>query len=102
MIVVEKVPEELCRHISEQLTIPVIGIGSGRYSDGQVLVFHDAVGLNSRTFRHAKAFGALRNDTLNALTMYKDAVERHQFPSEEQVVHLDAAVAVEVLHSLPH
>jgi 3-methyl-2-oxobutanoate hydroxymethyltransferase len=46
-IVLEKIPAALAREVTESLTIPTIGIGAGRYCDGQVLVMHDMLGINT-------------------------------------------------------
>ncbi len=96
MLIVEKVPEEIGRIISSTLSIPVIGIGSGRFCDGQVLVFHDIVGLAWRTFRHARAYANIRESTTAALLQYKRDVEGNNFPAEEQVSHISQAVLDEV------
>src|ERR1700753_1998509 len=45
-IVLEKIPAMLAKEVSESLSIPTIGIGAGKYCDGQVLVIHDMLGLN--------------------------------------------------------
>ena len=45
MLVLEATPVDIAKEITQNLTIPVIGIGAGKYTDGQVLVFHDIVGL---------------------------------------------------------
>ena len=59
-IVVECVPEELGRAITESVSIPIIGIGAGRYCDGQVLVFHDLLGLyEGNTPRFVRQYGHL-------------------------------------------
>lgn len=100
LMIIEKVPEELGRIITSSLSIPVIGIGSGRHCDGQVLVFHDIVGLAWRTFRHAKAYGNLRASTFAALAQFKKEVENHDFPSEEHVSHLSPAVLDEISAAL--
>jgi len=84
MLVLEATPSEVAREITEALSIPVIGIGAGVYTDGQVLVFHDLVGLVEdikpkfvkRFFEGAKAFR-------EALKIYKKEVEEGLFPSEE-------------------
>jgi 3-methyl-2-oxobutanoate hydroxymethyltransferase len=46
-IVLEKIPATLAKEVSESLSIPTIGIGAGRYCDGQVLVMHDMLGINT-------------------------------------------------------
>lgn len=87
MVVAEMIPEEICKIISERVNIPVIGIGSGRFCDGQVLVFHDAVGLSERQFKHAKAFGETKSIIEKALLSYKKEVIERNFPSEQNIFH---------------
>ena len=58
-IVLEQVTEEAAQIISQRLTIPVIGIGSGRYCDGQILVVNDLLGLNDDVPLPAKAYTSL-------------------------------------------
>ncbi|MBN1306406.1 MAG: 3-methyl-2-oxobutanoate hydroxymethyltransferase [Chitinispirillaceae bacterium] len=96
MLIAEKIPEELGRLISSMLSIPAIGIGSGRYCDGQVLVFHDIVGLAWRTFRHARAYTNIKESTTAALLQFKTDVASGAFPAEEQVSHLSRTVLDEV------
>jgi len=96
LIVVEKVPEEVCRLITESLAIPIIGIGSGRYCDGQVLVFHDVVGLTGRSFRHAKAYIDGRNLLKAALITYNADIKEHRFPGPEQVSHVSDEIIAQL------
>ncbi len=84
-IVLEAVPMGLARKITEELSIPTIGIGAGPYCDGQVLVLHDVVGLFERFLpRFAKRYANLRDEALNAVRVYKEEVEKGVFPSEDQ------------------
>ena len=84
-IVLEAVPMGLARKITEELSIPTIGIGAGPYCDGQVLVLHDVIGLFDRFLpRFAKRYANLRDEALNAIRVYKEEVEKGIFPSEEQ------------------
>lgn len=53
-MVLELVPEELGKVVTERLSIPTIGIGAGRYTDGQVLIVHDMLGITQRAIRHMK------------------------------------------------
>ena len=46
-IVLEKIPAQLAKEVTESLTIPTIGIGAGKFCDGQVLVMHDMLGINT-------------------------------------------------------
>ena len=93
MMIVEKVPEEVTKVITEASSIPIIGIGSGRYCDGQVLVFHDIIGLAGRTFRHARKYAEIETIILEALKRYKTEVEEHLFPAAGHAAHLDRETA---------
>jgi len=95
-LVVEKVPEEVCRVITSQVSIPVIGIGSGKYCDGQVLVFHDVVGLSERVFKHARAFANMRTLIKDALVAYRAEVGGYTFPAAEQSAHVPESLVHEL------
>lgn len=85
-LVVEYVPEELGRAITEAVEIPVIGIGAGRYCDGQVLVYHDLLGMFDR-FRpkFVKKYADIGGQIVKALQEYKQEVRDVKFPSDEYV-----------------
>jgi len=84
-VVLEAVPMGLARKITEELSIPTIGIGAGSHCDGQVLVLHDVIGLFDRFLpRFAKRYANLRDEALNAIRFYKEEVEKEIFPSEDQ------------------
>lgn len=85
-LVVECVPEELGRAITEAVKIPVIGIGAGRYCDGQVLVYHDLLGMFDR-FRpkFVKKYADIGGQIVKALQEYKQEVRDVKFPSDEYV-----------------
>jgi 3-methyl-2-oxobutanoate hydroxymethyltransferase len=89
MLILEKIPEEIAGIITKALRIPVIGIGSGRLCDGQVLVVNDVLGIAERSFRHARAFMNYRARALQALRAYVATVEKGVFPAEKHVHHLD-------------
>ena len=82
-LVLEHVPANLAAAITEELDIPTIGIGAGPDCDGQVLVFHDAVGLSERAPPFAREFGDVRGEMTDALEAYVEAVEGGAFPAEE-------------------
>ncbi|MDR1978168.1 MAG: 3-methyl-2-oxobutanoate hydroxymethyltransferase [Synergistaceae bacterium] len=85
-LVVECVPEELGRAITEAVKMPVIGIGAGRWCDGQVLVYHDLLGLFDRfTPKFVKKYANIGDQIVNALKDYKDEVRGVKFPSDEYV-----------------
>jgi 3-methyl-2-oxobutanoate hydroxymethyltransferase len=84
-VVLELVPAELARLVTERIAIPTIGIGAGGHCDGQVLVFHDVVGLFSGftpTFvkRYTEAGSAIRD----ACARYAEEVRSGAFPGEKQ------------------
>lgn len=80
MIVLELIPEELGKAITETLTIPTIGIGAGRYTDGQVLIVHDMLGLTPHPLRHAKNYANAGEWMLQAFRAYAEEVTNGQFP----------------------
>ena len=82
-IVLECVPEQLGKLITEKLSIPTIGIGGGRYTDGQVLVFHDMVGLFEKFLpKFVKQYINLTPEIVKALEQYKSDVKSGAFPEE--------------------
>ena len=86
MVVMECIPETLAARITKELTIPTIGIGAGKECDGQVLVYHDTVGLFERfTPKFVKQYIKLNPMILDALKEYKNEVENGIFPGEEHI-----------------
>lgn len=84
-IVLELVVENVAKQITEALKIPTIGIGAGRYCDGQVLVFHDVVGLTDKEFKFAKKYANVYHVMLEAVKNYKEDVKNRRFPEEKNV-----------------
>lgn len=83
-IVLECVPEQLAKLITSKLSIPTIGIGGGRYCDGQVLVFHDMFGLFERfTPKFVKQYMNLSSEIVKGLEQYKQEVKEGKFPEEK-------------------
>ncbi len=80
-IVLENIPEEVAKEITESVSIPTIGIGSGKYCDGQILVFHDVLGL---TFGieppFSKKYANLKEVIKSALEKFKSEIEKGVFP----------------------
>lgn len=87
MLVMEGVPELLGKKISEALNIPVIGIGAGRYCDGQVLVYHDMLGYNPNIAKFVKKYQELATLSTQALNSYHREVREGLFPGEEHVYY---------------
>ena len=87
-IVLEAMPAALAKTITEQLTIPTIGIGAGPHCDGQVLVLYDLLGLFDEFVpKFVKPYAHLRADALQALRRYKEEVEQGKFPSDSESYH---------------
>ena len=87
-IVLEAIPAELAKTITEQLTIPTIGIGAGPHCDGQVLVLYDLLGLfDDFVPKFVKPYAHLKADALQALRRYKEEVEQGKFPSDTESYH---------------
>lgn len=83
-VVLEMIPSELAKEITESLRIPTIGIGAGPHCDGQVLVIHDILGLFEKfTPKFVKKYANLKENILEAIKQYKEEVEKGIFPSEE-------------------
>src|SRR5438128_9784924 len=91
-IVLEMVTEEAAKLVTENVSVPTIGIGSGRYCDGQVLVLHDILGLYPRFVpKFAKRYADLAATIGEALGDYASEVRRGTFPEEKHVFKIDDA-----------
>jgi 3-methyl-2-oxobutanoate hydroxymethyltransferase len=83
-IVLECIPRELAKKITEQVAIPTIGIGAGADCDGQILVLHDLLGITSGYMpKFVKAYADLKAEITNAVSQYRDEVRRGVFPDKE-------------------
>jgi 3-methyl-2-oxobutanoate hydroxymethyltransferase len=84
-IVFEAVPSAVTEAVVPKLEIPVIGIGAGPATDGQVLVLHDLLGVyDERTPKFVKRFADVRGESLKGVRAYADEVRAGTFPDEEQ------------------
>lgn len=89
-LVLETVMEEVAAEIARALKIPVIGIGAGRYVDGQVLLGVDMLGITPLNFVHNRRFAALREPIDAALKSYVAAVHARQFPAADNARQMHA------------
>ena len=84
-VVLEAIPADLAKRVTEALTVPTIGIGAGPHCDGQILVLYDLLGLFDEFVpRFVKPYAHLKADALQALRRYKEEVENGKFPSDEE------------------
>ncbi|MCD4727301.1 MAG: 3-methyl-2-oxobutanoate hydroxymethyltransferase [Pirellulales bacterium] len=84
-IVLECIPAAAAARITAAVKIPTIGIGAGAGCDGQILVLHDLLGLNTGYIpRHAKTYANLSKTIIDAVTQYRDEVRDGKFPGKEQ------------------
>jgi 3-methyl-2-oxobutanoate hydroxymethyltransferase len=93
-IVLELITEELAEWITQQLSIPTIGIGSGAECDGQVLVFHDLLqyGSSSAPKKFVKAYANIGETIRSGIAAYVKEVKERSFPGPEHSFHMDREV----------
>lgn len=97
-IVIEGVPDVLGEIISKEVDAPTIGIGAGPGTDGQVLVFHDVLGLGSGHYpKFVRRYANLAEEAVEALARFKADVEAGSFPGPEESYHLADEVVSELL-----
>jgi len=88
-LVLEGVPREVAAAITAELSIPTIGIGAGPECDGQILVFHDLLGLTfAPPAKFVRRYGDAGSLIRSAVEHYREDVERRAFPSDEESYHL--------------
>ncbi len=96
-IVLEGIPTEIARLITDRVRIPTIGIGAGVDCDGQILVFTDLVGLTfGHTAKFVRKYADVKAVISDALKAYADDVSARRFPANEESYHLPEGVVVEI------
>jgi 3-methyl-2-oxobutanoate hydroxymethyltransferase len=89
-IVLEGIPDIVAKKITKAVNIPTIGIGAGIHCDGQVLVFHDVLGLNfGHIPKFVRPYANLKNAAINALNDFFKDIDSGSFPSKEETYHMD-------------
>ena len=84
-LVLEGVPSETARMVTEAIPIPTIGIGAGPHCDGQVLVFHDLLGIEERVLpKFVRRYASLKADAVAAIERYAEDVRGGHFPAPEE------------------
>lgn len=97
-IVIEGVPDVLGEIITKEVDAPTIGIGAGPNTDGQVLVFHDVLGLGSGSYpKFVRSYATLADDAVAALERFKADIQSGSFPGDGESYHISDEVAAELL-----
>lgn len=100
-IVLECVPEPLSKLITEKVRVPTIGIGAGKYCDGQVQVISDILGLYSDFVpKHARQYVQLAGEIKKATEEYMSEVREGTFPTQKQSYAMEDSVIAEIARSL--
>lgn len=96
-VVLEGIPAELAKIITEKLDIPTIGIGAGNECDGQVLVYQDMLGLNTgHTPKFVKKFADVGALMRHGIKEYINETKSGEFPSEEYTYKIDSEIIAEL------
>jgi 3-methyl-2-oxobutanoate hydroxymethyltransferase len=91
-VVFEAIPAAVAEAVVPRLSVPVIGIGAGPATDGQVLVFHDLLGIyDGRAPRFAKRYGELKEQMIAGVAAYAADVRKRSFPGPEHTYSIDEA-----------
>lgn len=93
-LVLEGVPDVLAQMVTESISIPTIGIGAGKYCDGQVLVFHDVLGMgNEHLARFVRQYAHLADTASEALQHFFADIQSGDYPSDAESYHMDEEAA---------
>ena len=93
-IVLEGVPDAVARMVTEAVDVPTIGIGAGRDCDGQVLVYHDVLGIEDRMApKFVRRYADIGNESIEALSTFAADVRSGAFPNDDESYHLSAETA---------
>lgn len=93
-IVLEGVPDEVARLVTDAVDVPTIGIGAGRACDGQVLVYHDLLGIEDRMRpKFVRRYAELGTAAAEAIAAFAADVRAGRFPNDDESYHLSAEVA---------
>ncbi len=99
-IVLEGVPDVVAKMVTEEIAVPTIGIGAGASCDGQVLVFHDVLGLHDRkTVKFVRQYAQLADVAVEALERFFADVRSGDFPGEAETYHM-AEESAEILREI--
>lgn len=97
-LVLEGIPDRVAQAVTKRISKPTIGIGAGSATDGQVLVFHDCLGISARTPKFVSPFADGRAELTSGLVRYRDAVRGGAFPDPAHSYHIDPSVVEAALN----
>jgi 3-methyl-2-oxobutanoate hydroxymethyltransferase len=98
-IVLEGIPDLLAGIITKEVPVPTIGIGAGSDTDGQVLVFHDLLGLTTgHVAKFVRQYADLHGTAVAALQQYVEDVRKGNFPSDDESYHMSTEASAELLN----
>jgi 3-methyl-2-oxobutanoate hydroxymethyltransferase len=103
-VVLECVPDAVARIVTESVPVPTIGIGAGRHCDGQVLVYHDLLGLEDRMKpKFVRRYASLKADATSAVARFAEDVRARRFPASDETYHVadDVAEAIGLYGAAP-
>lgn len=101
-LVLEGIPDVVAQLITDSVSVPTIGIGAGVHCDGQVLVYHDVLGMDDRrpAPKFVRRYASVQADSVAALKAWAQDVRSGRFPSDEETYHLAGGLAGEVAAEL--
>ncbi len=85
LIILEKIPEKISKIITQNLKMPTVGIGAGKYCDGQVLIVYDLFGINERKFKHNPEYIDLRQMMIDTVVRYREEIDESMFPGKKHI-----------------
>ena len=101
-LVLEGVPDVLTSVVTERISAPTLGIGAGPSADGQVLVFHDLLGLGFGQYpKFVRQYADLRRVATDALRNYRDDVKNGHFPGQQETYQVDVSLEEALLEETP-
>ena len=86
-VVIEGVPRDLAKEITNKVSIPTIGIGAGPDCDGQVLVLHDILGLTQNTLKFTRKYADIRTTSVDACKQFVEEVRNGSWPDDDHSFH---------------
>lgn len=99
-IVLECIPEKIAKIITEKINIPTIGIGAGRYCDGQILVYQDMLGMSEFGVKFVKKYASIGDVVVESVEQYIKEVEAVHFPQEEHVFKMNSEILKQLIDEI--